>query len=154
MVSWQDDRTLTESDLDADPHRQFRTWLREATESGEPMPNAMAVATSSPDGWPSVRMILLEEVDEHGFVFQTNLESPKARDLEAVPRAAFAFFWPILLSAVWHSVQQDPIGSLSGETFDAGSPPSDRNWQPTLAPRQRCARQGKLARMVHGLAAP
>jgi pyridoxamine 5'-phosphate oxidase len=100
MVTWQDERTLGESDLDADPHQQFGTWLREATEAGEPMPNAMAVATSSARGVPSVRMLLLEEVDERGFVFQTNLESPKAHDLAAVPRAALTFFWPTLLRQV------------------------------------------------------
>jgi pyridoxamine 5'-phosphate oxidase len=64
------------------------------------MPNAMALATSSLDGTPSVRMVLLDDVDERGFVFQTNLESPKAADLTAQPRAALAFFWPRLLRQV------------------------------------------------------
>lgn len=100
MTAFQDEQTLSESDLDPDPHPQLRTWLQEATESGELMPNAMALATSSPDGTPSVRMVLLDDVDERGLVFQTNLESPKAADLTAQPRAALAFFWPRLLRQV------------------------------------------------------
>jgi len=56
----------------------------------------MAVATASPDGMPSVRMVLLKAFDERGFVFYTNYESPKGRDLEANPRAALLFHWPEL----------------------------------------------------------
>jgi pyridoxamine 5'-phosphate oxidase len=101
VASWPDERSLSEADLDPDPYQQFAGWLREAAEAGEPMPNAMAVATAGADATPSVRMILLEAADaERGFVFQTNVESPKARDLEAVPRAALAFFWPRLLRQV------------------------------------------------------
>ncbi len=91
---------LLEGNLDADPHRQFERWLAAATASGEPMAHAMALATVDADGSPSTRMVLLEEVDLDGFVFQTNTESPKARDLVANPRAALTFFWPILLRQV------------------------------------------------------
>lgn len=94
------ERTLLESDLDPQPHRQFALWLREAVDAGEPMPRAMALATASGDGTPSVRMVLVEDVDERGFAFQTNTNSPKARDLAAVPRAAATFHWPRLLRQV------------------------------------------------------
>src|SRR2546423_15116748 len=94
------ERMLTEADLDANPNQQFRRWLLEAEEAGEPVPNAMAVATVTPDGLPAVRMLLLEEVDERGFVFQTNIESPKARDLTHVPYAALVFHWPRLARQV------------------------------------------------------
>ena len=124
MVTWQDERTLSESDLDADPHAQFRTWLREAVESGEPMPNAMAVATSSAEAEPSVRMILLEDVDERGFTFQTNIESPKARDLAAVPRAALAFFWPVLLRQVRITGTVEPLSREEVAAFYAAAPPA------------------------------
>ncbi len=100
MVTWQDERTLSEDQLDPEPHRQFATWLREAIDAGEPMPNAMALATCGPDGVPAVRMVLFEDVDERGFTFQTNLESPKAIALTALPRAAVVFFWPLLLRQV------------------------------------------------------
>lgn len=100
MVTWQDERTLSEDQLDPEPHRQFAAWLREAVAAGEPMPNAMALATCGADGAPAVRMVLFEDVDERGFTFQTNLESPKAVALSAVPRAAAVFFWPLLLRQV------------------------------------------------------
>jgi pyridoxamine 5'-phosphate oxidase len=100
MVTWQDKLTLSEHELDAEPHRQFATWLREAIDAGEPMANAMALATSDAAGLPAVRMVLFEDVDERGFTFQTNLESPKAQALAAVPRAAVVFFWPLLVRQV------------------------------------------------------
>jgi pyridoxamine 5'-phosphate oxidase len=91
---------LLERDLDAEPHRQFGRWFAEAKASGEPMAHAMALATVDADGSPSARMVLLEGVDVEGFVFQTNTESPKARDLAANPQAALTFFWPLLLRQV------------------------------------------------------
>lgn len=92
--------SLLEDDLDAEPHRQFERWLAEATASGERMPHAMGLATVDADGSPSSRMVLLEGVDVDGFMFLTNTDSPKARDLAANPRAALTFFWPILLRQV------------------------------------------------------
>ncbi len=100
MVTWQDKLTLSEDQLDPEPHRQFATWLREAIDAGEPMANAMALATCDAAGLPAVRMVLFEDVDERGFTFQTNLESPKAQALAAVPRAAAVFFWPLLVRQV------------------------------------------------------
>jgi pyridoxamine 5'-phosphate oxidase len=137
MVTWQNERTLGESDLDADPYAQFRLWLREAVESGEPMPNAMAVATSSAEGVPSVRMILLEDVDERGFTFQTNTESPKARDLAAVARAALSFFWPILLRQVRITGIVEPLSRADAAAYYAAAPP------PIQAMLQAC-RQGQV----------
>jgi pyridoxamine 5'-phosphate oxidase len=94
------ERTLLESEVDADPLRQFARWLDEAIEAHEPMPKAMALATTDPAGVPSVRMVLLEELDDGGFAFQTNVQSPKARDLAHNPRAAATFFWPSLVRQV------------------------------------------------------
>jgi pyridoxamine 5'-phosphate oxidase len=94
------ERTLSERDLDPDPVRQFHRWLDEAWASGEPMANAMAVASTEPDGSPSVRMVLLDQADERGFAFQTNLDSPKAHHFAAQPRAALLFFWPRLLRQI------------------------------------------------------
>jgi len=91
MVTWQDELTLNEDLLDPEPHRQFATWLQEAINAGEPMANAMALATVGQDGAPTVRMVLFEDVDERGFTFQTNIESPKAVALSAVPRAPVVF---------------------------------------------------------------
>jgi pyridoxamine 5'-phosphate oxidase len=88
--------TLDEREVDPDPINQFRRWFDEAKAAGLPLPEAMTVATSSRDGKPSARLILLKQVDEEGFVFYTNYRSPKARDLEANPFAALVFYWPQL----------------------------------------------------------
>ena len=79
-----------------DPIAQFRSWFDEAVAAGEPEPNAMCVATADADGAPSARMVLLKSVDRRGFVFFTNYESRKGRELAANPRAAIVFRWPVL----------------------------------------------------------
>jgi pyridoxamine 5'-phosphate oxidase len=84
---------LSESDLAADPLVQFQTWFGQAIVAGLPQPNAMTLATATPDGRPSARMVLLKGLDAQGFVFFTNYESRKAADLEANPWAALVFFW-------------------------------------------------------------
>lgn len=94
------ERTLDEGTLAADPRTQLVLWLNEAVAVGEPMPNAMALATSAIDGTPGARMVLLDRLDERGCAFQTNLESPKARHLSDNPRAALVLFWPRLLRQV------------------------------------------------------
>jgi pyridoxamine 5'-phosphate oxidase len=93
-------RGLNEQDLDPDPLTQFQHWLQEAWDSGEPMANAMALASTDADGNPQARMVLLEAADERGFAFHTNLASPKARDFQGNPHAALLFFWPQLLRQV------------------------------------------------------
>ncbi|MBX6315041.1 MAG: pyridoxamine 5'-phosphate oxidase [Isosphaeraceae bacterium] len=84
---------LVESDLDPDPIRQFRAWFDAAVTAGLLDPNAMTLATATPDGQPSARIVLLKGCDERGFAFFTNYESRKGRELEANPRAALVFFW-------------------------------------------------------------
>jgi pyridoxamine 5'-phosphate oxidase len=76
-----------------DPIARFESLLRQARGAGLPEPTAMALATVDADGRPSVRMVLLKAVDERGFVFYTNLESRKARALQANPVAALCFHW-------------------------------------------------------------
>jgi pyridoxamine 5'-phosphate oxidase len=85
-------RPLRESDLDCDPLRQFEAWFAEAA-SVVRAPEAMAIATSTPDGAPSLRMVLLKGFDECGFVFFTGYESRKGHELAANPRAALLFCW-------------------------------------------------------------
>lgn len=83
-------------ELTADPFDLFALWMTEA-EAHEPNdPNAMSLATATPDGRPSVRMILLKGADRKGFVFYTNLESRKGRELLANPHAALLFHWKSL----------------------------------------------------------
>ena len=87
---------LSEQDADPDPLRQFAAWFREAGDSGVRAPEAMAVATATPDAEPSVRMVLMKQFDERGFVFFTNYESRKGQVLLANPRAALLFHWDTL----------------------------------------------------------
>jgi pyridoxamine 5'-phosphate oxidase len=76
-----------------DPIPLFQSWLEEAKASGLREPTALSLATVDADGNPDVRMLLLKGADERGFVFYTNLESPKARALLQHPRAALCFYW-------------------------------------------------------------
>jgi pyridoxamine 5'-phosphate oxidase len=90
------DRPLSEEDLDPDPFSQFERWFAEARAAGAFQPEAAAVATATPDGAPSVRMVLVKQVDHAGFVFYSNYESRKGRELAANPRAALMFHWEVL----------------------------------------------------------
>ncbi|MGH2557972.1 MAG: pyridoxamine 5'-phosphate oxidase [Thermomicrobiales bacterium] len=85
---------LHEAEVDPDPLRQFAVWFEEARQASQREPNAMTVATTSADGDPSARTVLLKAFDERGFVFYTHYDSAKGRDLAANPRAALLFYWP------------------------------------------------------------
>jgi pyridoxamine 5'-phosphate oxidase len=87
---------LREVDVDPDPIRQFEVWFALAAGAGTPQPEAAAVATAAPDGRPSVRMVLIKQADQDGFVFYTNYESRKGQELTANPRAALLFHWTLL----------------------------------------------------------
>jgi pyridoxamine 5'-phosphate oxidase len=80
----------------ADPFLLFDTWFDEARQSEPSDPNAMALATVDDDGQPNVRMVLMKGVDARGFVFYTNLESQKGRELDIQPKAALNFHWKSL----------------------------------------------------------
>jgi pyridoxamine 5'-phosphate oxidase len=100
MPKWLDLRTeyglhgLLEGDADPSAVTQFSRWLDDAVKTGQPEPNACTLATASADGAPNARVVLLKGVDEHGFVFFTNYDSAKSRELADNPRAALVFFWP------------------------------------------------------------
>jgi pyridoxamine 5'-phosphate oxidase len=87
---------LSEADLNDNPIHQFARWFAEAQAEQVPEANAMILATATPDGTPAARVVLLKGFDERGFVFYSNYESAKGRDLEANPRAAATFYWPQL----------------------------------------------------------
>ena len=82
------------------PLEEVRRWYEEAVAAGVPEPEAMALATASPEGMPSVRIVLLKGIDEQGIRFFTNYESRKGRELEANPRAAATLYWQPLARAV------------------------------------------------------
>lgn len=87
---------LDEKTINRDPIMQFQAWLNDAVAAKLPLPEAMTLATATPDGKPSARMVLLKQVDEDGFVFFTNYNSPKAEQLDTNPHAALVFYWPQL----------------------------------------------------------
>jgi pyridoxamine 5'-phosphate oxidase len=84
---------LSREDLHTDPVKQFEGWFEDAGRAGMRMPNAMTLATVSSTGQPSMRIVLLKFFDEKGFVFYTNYESQKARDIAGNPRVALHFPW-------------------------------------------------------------
>ncbi|MBU0676863.1 MAG: pyridoxamine 5'-phosphate oxidase [Verrucomicrobia bacterium] len=89
-------RGLSEEDVDSDPMVQFNKWFHDAKRSGIFLPEAVTLATATPDGKPSARMMLLKGADERGFVIYTNFESNKGRQLDANPQAALVLHWSIL----------------------------------------------------------
>ena len=84
---------LLEKDLAKNPFRQFERWFQEAEAAQIPEPNAMTLATTGRDGRPSARTMLLKGCDGRGFVFYTNYESRKGRELDVNPRATLLFPW-------------------------------------------------------------
>ena len=103
----------------ADPIALFVTWLDEAR-VGEPNdPNAMALATVDADGMPDVRMVLLKDVDERGFVFYTNLQSAKGVQLAANPKAALLFHWKSLRRQVRVRGTVEPVSPEEADAYFA-----------------------------------
>jgi len=84
---------LDEKTINRDPIKQFQSWFNDAIDAKLPLPEAMTLATATPDGKPSARMVLLKQVDDDGFVFFTNYNSAKAAQLDANPFAALVFYW-------------------------------------------------------------
>ncbi len=105
-------RGLPEAAADRDPVDLFGEWFEAARRAGLLLPEAMAVATTSKDGQPSVRMMLLKAFDRHGFVFYTNYDSRKAGELAAHPRAALLFHWAALQRQVR---VEGPVTKLSAD---------------------------------------
>jgi len=107
----------------SDPIAQFNSWLDEAKRTGGiDEPTAMALATSNPNGRPSVRMVLLKHADERGFVFYTNLESAKAADLKANPQAELCFYWGPLLRQVRITGPVERVTDAEADAYFATRP--------------------------------
>jgi pyridoxamine 5'-phosphate oxidase len=86
-------KSLEIQDVASDPLQQFRYWMEEAIQAEALEVNAMCLSTISKDGFPNSRIVLLKELDQ-GFVFFTNYESSKGKELAASPKASLTFFWP------------------------------------------------------------
>jgi pyridoxamine 5'-phosphate oxidase len=110
-------RGLDERDVDADPFRQFAVWFDEARAASPIEPNAMALATVGANGRPSLRMVLLKGADERGFVFYTNYESRKGRELADTPWAALTFFWPEMERQVRIEGRVEPVSAEESDAY-------------------------------------
>src|SRR5882724_7723000 len=91
---------LDEEDVAPNPFKQFEKWFRQAEAAVPILPNAMTLATATKEGVPSTRVVLLKDFDEQGFVFYTNYESQKGRELDENPVAVLSFYWAELARQV------------------------------------------------------
>jgi pyridoxamine 5'-phosphate oxidase len=107
---------LSEKDLARDPFRQFEKWFQEVEAAKVPEPNAAVLASATRDGRPSARTVLLKGVDGRGFVFYTNYDSRKGRELEANPRATLVFPWIGLERQV---IVEGPVVKVAREESEA-----------------------------------
>lgn len=113
---------LKEEDVPQDPLVLFSQWLDTAIERGLPEPNAMTLATANADGHPAARVVLLKEVSEGGFVFYTNYESAKGRELAANPHAALVFLWLELQRQVRINGRVDKVSPEASDAYFAIRP--------------------------------
>lgn len=102
-----------------DPIQRFQDWFAEAKDAEPDLPNAVAVATADTSGRPSVRMVLLKDVDQRGFVFYTNFESRKGRELAANSRAALLFHWKSLQRQVRIEGPATPVSDEEADAYFA-----------------------------------
>lgn len=119
-------RPLELEDLDPDPIVQFGKWLEEALAEGLMLPNTMTLATATPEGRPSARMVLLKGFDHEGFVFFTNYESRKARELSANPYAALVFYWARLERQVRVEGRVERVSAEDSDEYFASRPLESR----------------------------
>jgi pyridoxamine 5'-phosphate oxidase len=117
---------LSEDDVDRDPIQQFKRWFADAQEAKLSDVNAMTLATSTADGVPSARVVLLKAVDARGFVFFTDYRSRKGRELEKNPRAALVFYWPRLERQVRVTGTTHRVTTDESATYFASRPLESR----------------------------
>jgi pyridoxamine 5'-phosphate oxidase len=112
--------------MNPNPFTQFETWFAEAYQSEPKLANAVALATATKDGRPSVRMVLLKQVAETGFVFFTNLESRKADELAENPHAALLFHWKSLGRQVRIEGQAEQVSEADAKAYFDSRPKASR----------------------------
>ncbi len=119
---------LTDDDFAeaAEPYALFAQWLSDATASEANDPNALALATVDPEGMPNVRMVLLKGFDEQGFVFYTNYESAKGREILASMKAAMCFHWKSLRRQVRVRGPVEAVSAAEADAYYASRPRGSR----------------------------
>ena len=119
-------RRLSERTFDPDPIQQFRRWFKAVERAGVPEPHAMTLATATRAGHTSARMVLLKGVDPRGFLFFTNYDSRKGRELGANPRAALVFYWRELHRQVRVTGRVVKLAAAESSAYFATRPPGSR----------------------------
>ncbi len=119
-------QALNEDSAEADPIAQFRRWFDEALAAEVLDPNAMTLATASPAGHPSARIVLLKGFDADGFALYTNYESRKAQELEANPWAALVFWWGVLERQVRVEGQVERVAERDSDAYFGSRPRGSR----------------------------
>jgi pyridoxamine 5'-phosphate oxidase len=117
---------LSETAIDPNPVIQFKKWFEQALAAQIPEPNAMTLATATPDGKPSARMVLLKDFDEQGFVLFTNYNSHKGQELAANPQAALVFWWAELERQVRIVGTVEKISPQQSDSYFEMRPPNSR----------------------------
>ena len=146
------DRTLSRADLSADPLLQFRRWYEEAEAEAIPFVNAMALATADAHGRPSIRHVLLRTFDDRGFVFYTNRESRKGRQLAENPNAALSLFWKELDRQVCVTGSVEPTSDEESAAYFATRPREARIGAWASRQSQEIASRAELDRRFEELA--
>ncbi len=113
---------LKESDADPNPIEQFRRWFDDALAADLHEPNAMTMATATPEARPSARIVLLKGLDERGFVFYTNYEGRKSGELETNPYAALVFYWGELERQVRIEGRVSRVSEEESDAYFEGRP--------------------------------
>ena len=119
-------KTLEERDVDRDPLKQFGVWMVEAIHARVPEPTAMSLSTVGPDARPAGRIVLLKGLDPAGFVFYTNYDSRKGRDLAAHPVAALTFMWKELERQVRIEGRVEKVSAEDSDAYYATRPLGSR----------------------------
>ena len=117
---------LQEADAGPEPLALFRAWFADAQAAHLPLPEAMTLATATPDGRPSARMVLLRGVDERGFVFFTNYESRKGAEIAANPCAALVFYWAALERQVRVEGRVEGVSAAESDAYFRSRPRGSR----------------------------
>jgi len=113
---------LNEADMAPDPITQFNRWFEQAQKAEVPEPNAMTLATATPGGRPSARVVLLKGVEAQAFIFFTNYQSQKGRELADNPACALHFFWPELERQVSILGTAERISEQESQTYFSSRP--------------------------------
>jgi pyridoxamine 5'-phosphate oxidase len=150
---------LSETESDPDPFRQFERWFQQAREF-EADPTACALATASRDARPSARMVLLKGVDDRGFLFFTNYNSRKARELGETGRASLLFYWPSVVRQVRIDGVVEPLTGAESDAYFATRPLESR-WSvyasaqsEVIESRAALESRYELARQMYGETIP